>query len=66
MQPKRHHEQAKKIYDCKWLITTIKSVCHNFEQSENRFMALVKAKADLFQCKQGQNQSTHDYHDCPS
>jgi hypothetical protein len=63
VEASKGHEQAKKIYDCKWLITTIKSVCHNFEQTENRFMALVKAKADLFQCKQGQNQSTHDYHD---
>jgi hypothetical protein len=55
------HEKAKKNYECDWLIRIIKSVCHSFEQSENRFMALVKAKADLFQCKQGQNQSTHDY-----
>jgi hypothetical protein len=63
VEASKGHEQAKKVYDCKWLITTIKSVCHNFEQTKNRFMALIKAKADLFQCRQGQNQSTHDYHD---
>jgi hypothetical protein len=63
VEASKGYEQAKKSYDCKWLITTIKSVCHNFEQTENRFTALVKAKAELFQCKQGQNQSTRDYHD---
>jgi hypothetical protein len=63
VEASKGHEKAKKSYDCAWLIKTIKSVCHSFEQSENRFMALVKAKADLFQSKQGQNQSTHDYYD---
>jgi hypothetical protein len=57
------YETAKREYNCKWLITTIKSVCHNFLQTENRFVALVDAKAALFNCKQGPNQSTHDYRD---
>jgi hypothetical protein len=42
------YEAAKRKYNCKWLITTIKNVCHNFEQTENRFVALVDAKAALF------------------
>jgi hypothetical protein len=63
VEASKGYEKAKKGFDCAWLIKTIKSVCHSFEQSENRFTALVKAKADLFQCKQGQNQSTHDYYD---
>jgi hypothetical protein len=54
---------AKQKYDCKWLITAIKIVCHNFEQTENRFVALVDAKAALFNYKQSGNQSTPDYRD---
>jgi hypothetical protein len=57
------YEAAKRKYHCKWLITTIKSVCHNFQQTENRFVALVDAKAALFNYKQGANQSTPDYRD---
>jgi hypothetical protein len=44
---------AKAVFDCKWLLTTIKNVCHNFEQTDNRLVALVKAKAELFQYRQG-------------
>jgi hypothetical protein len=57
------YAQAKADFDCKWLLTTIKNVCHNFEHTDNRLVALVKAKAEIFQCRQGPNQSTHDYHD---
>jgi hypothetical protein len=57
------YEAAKRKYNYKWLITTIKNVCHNFEQTENRFVALVDAKAALFNYKQGGNQSTPDYRD---
>jgi hypothetical protein len=52
------YESASKEYKVKWLIKTIKNVCHNFEQTENRFVALVKAKAE-----QSANQSTPDYRD---
>jgi hypothetical protein len=57
------YEQASKDYDCKWLIVTIKNVCHNFDQTENRFVSLVEAKAELFNYKQSANQSTLDYRD---
>jgi hypothetical protein len=55
--------KAKTDFDCQWLLTTIKNVCHNFEHTDNRLVALVKAKAEIFQYRQGANQSTHDYHD---
>jgi hypothetical protein len=55
--------KAKASFDCQWLLTTIKNVCHNFEHTDNRLVALVKAKAEIFQYRQGANQSTHDYHD---
>jgi hypothetical protein len=55
--------KAKTDFNCQWLLTTIKNVCHNFEHTDNRLVALVKAKAELFQYRQGANQSTHDYHD---
>jgi uncharacterized membrane protein YgcG len=55
--------KAKADFDCQWLLTTIKNVCHNFEHTDNRLVALVKAKAEIFQYRQGANQSTHDYHD---
>jgi hypothetical protein len=55
--------KAKATFDCKWLLTTIKNVCHNFEHTDNRLVALVKVKAEIFQYRQGGNQSTHDYHD---
>jgi hypothetical protein len=55
--------KAKANFDCHWLLTTIKNVCHNFEHNDNRLVALVKAKAEIFQYRQGANQSTHDYHD---
>jgi hypothetical protein len=57
------YAEANANFDCKWLLTTIKNVCHNFEHTDNRLVALVKAKAEIFQYRQGPNQSTHDYHD---
>jgi uncharacterized protein YbcV (DUF1398 family) len=47
--------KAKADFNCQWLLATIKDVCHNFERDE--------AKAEIFQYRQGANQSTHDYHD---
>lgn len=55
------YDAAKQTHDCKWLITTLKNICHKFEQYENRFVALVNAKGAIFNCRQGQNQSTSDY-----
>jgi hypothetical protein len=57
------YAKAKAKFDCHWLLTTIKNLCHNFERTNNRLVALVKAKAEIFQYRQGANQSTHDYHD---
>jgi hypothetical protein len=70
VEASKGHEQAKKIYDCKWLITTIKSVCHNFEQTENRFVALVKARRTSSSASKGKTKApttttTHSRSYCP-
>jgi hypothetical protein len=57
------YETAKTDYDCTWLLTTLKNVCHKFEHTENRFVALVNAKAAIFNCRQGASQSTTDYYE---
>jgi hypothetical protein len=57
------YEVAKSTDDCKWLITSLKNICHNFEHTENRFVAFVNAKAALFNCRQGQAQTTTDYYE---
>jgi hypothetical protein len=54
---------ARTKNDCKWLLTTLKDICHRFEQSDNRFVALVKAKGAIFNCKQQPTQSTMDYYE---
>ena len=38
--------------DLFWLLTTLKSICHGFEQSENLFMALVTAKKAVLMYRQ--------------
>ena len=55
------YDAAKQTHNCKWLITTLKGICHKFEHTENRFVALVNAKGALFNCRQGQTQSINDY-----
>jgi hypothetical protein len=57
------YEAAKGTYNCTWLLTTLKNVCHKFEHTENRFVALVNAKAAIFNCRQGASQSTTDYYE---
>jgi hypothetical protein len=57
------YDAAKTSDDCYWLLKTLKNICHKFEHTENRFVALVNAKAAIFNCRQGQAQSTPDYYD---
>jgi Reverse transcriptase (RNA-dependent DNA polymerase) len=57
------YETAKSDHNCQWLITTLKNICHKFEHTENRFVALVNAKAAIFNYRQGQNQTTTDYYE---
>ena len=57
------YETAKLSHDCKWLITTLKNICHKFEHTENRFVALVNAKSAIINYRQGQYQSTTDYYE---
>jgi hypothetical protein len=46
------YEAAKRTYDCKWFLTNLKSICHRFEQSEYRYIALYNAKLNVMQCRQ--------------
>jgi hypothetical protein len=57
------YEKAKTGDNCKWLLTSLKNICHKFEHTENRFVALVNAKAAIFNCCQGQTQTTTDYYE---
>jgi hypothetical protein len=56
------HDAAVATHDCLWLIRTLKDVCHHFEHTENRFMALYSAKSTLYHLKQGPSQSTAEYY----
>jgi hypothetical protein len=47
------YETAKSTDDCFWLLTSLKNICLKFEHTENRFVALVAAKAAIFNCRQG-------------
>jgi Reverse transcriptase (RNA-dependent DNA polymerase) len=57
------YSTAKATNDCSWLITTLKNICHKFEHTENRFVALINAKAAIFNYRQGQFQSNTDYYE---
>jgi hypothetical protein len=57
------YESAKIDHDCNWLLTLLRNICHKFEQTENRFVALINAKAAIFNCRQGQNQHPTDYYE---
>jgi hypothetical protein len=57
------YEVAKMDDDCFWLFKSLKNICHKFEHTENRFVALVNAKAAIFNCRQGQTQTTPDYYE---
>ena len=57
------YETAKLNDNCEWLITTLRNICHKFEHTENRFVALVNAKATLFSYRQGQAQPTTEYYE---
>ena len=54
---------AKLSSDCMWLITTLKNICHQFEETEHRFTALVAAKSAIFTHRQNQGMTTPAYFD---
>jgi hypothetical protein len=57
------YDVAKAADNCFWLLTNLKNICHKFEHTENRFVALVNAKAAIFNCRQGLTQTTPNYYD---
>jgi hypothetical protein len=61
LEATKGYETAEAAHDCYWLIRSLKNICHHFEQAENRYMALYKAKAAIILLKQGSNQPTSEY-----
>lgn len=57
------YDTAKTNHDCNWLLTLLRNICHKFEQSENRFVALINAKAAIFSYRQGPNQHPTEYYE---
>jgi hypothetical protein len=55
------YEASYELNDCYWLLTTLKNICHRFERSENRWVALIEAKAAIFTCRQYPGQTTAEY-----
>jgi hypothetical protein len=43
---------AKLNHDCRWFLCTMKDICNCFESTKNRYIALVKAKANVLNYKQ--------------
>ena len=57
------YEGAKAGSDCLWILTSLKNICHRFEHTENRFVALTTAKAAIFNYRQAPGQGTTDYYE---
>ena len=55
------YSDANTTDNCLWLLTTLRNICHRFEHTENRFVALVNAKAALFSYRQSPTQSITEY-----
>ena len=55
------YDDAKSTDNCLWLLNTLRNICHKFEHTENRFVALVNAKAAIFSYRQSPSQSITDY-----
>jgi hypothetical protein len=53
------YHAALETNDCHWLLTNLKNICHRFEHTENRWMALVQAKAAIFNYRQGNRADHH-------
>lgn len=47
------YDTAKSSHDCNWLLTLLRNICHKFEQTESRFVALINAKIAIFSFRQG-------------
>lgn len=57
------YEKSKAAHDCAWLLKTLRNICHNFEHTENRFVALVNAKAAIFAYRQTANQTITEFYE---
>ena len=47
--------------DCVWLLQEIRAVMLNFDEKQERFVALINAQRQFFNCRQGPHQSNADF-----
>jgi hypothetical protein len=57
------YETATETNNCHWLLTNLKNICHSFEHTENRWVALVNAKAAILNYTQGEGQHPTEYYE---
>ena len=57
------YEDAVEASNCTWLLTTLKNICHKFEHTENRYVALVNAKVALLTYRQSPTQTVTEYYE---
>ena len=63
LEATKGYEKARTEYDCPWLFNEMRNICHHFEHTENRYLALHKATSAIINYKQGANQNTTDYYE---
>lgn len=49
--------------DCLWLLTNVKAICNLFEESTNRYLALIRAKKSVWNLKQKGDQGVTEYYE---
>jgi hypothetical protein len=49
--------------DVRWLLVTVKQICHSFNDTENRFVGLINAKKAILNHHQGDEQPTTVYYE---
>ena len=47
--------------DCAWLLEQIRAITLQFDAKRNSFLSLMDARTNFLTCKQGQQQTPHDY-----
>jgi len=47
--------------DCIWLLKEIQGITHRFEETRNVFISLDDAWSAYYSCRQGKDQTLHDY-----
>ena len=63
LEATKGYEKARTEYDCPWLFNEMRNICHHFEHTENRYLALHKATSAIINYKQGANQNTTDFYE---